>query len=205
MSLIQGPEILDVGCGGGPPGFGPRVDSPGWMHGVIRSRWHEVWGVESDSQKVAMLAAAGFTNVHQGTAESFALDHRFDTVVAGEVIEHIGHPAGLFDSAAAHLKPGGRLILTTPYPFGLPNILYGWVKYPRTCSNPEHTMWFCPTTLRQLGERLGWRAIHHELVNDLPEGAGRLYRGARPLFRLAMPILPVRMKAAGLVMAFERS
>jgi len=39
----------------------------------------------------------------------------FDQVIACEVIEHLHDSAGLIANLAALLKPGGRLLLTTPY------------------------------------------------------------------------------------------
>jgi SAM-dependent methyltransferase len=39
----------------------------------------------------------------------------FDQVIACEVIEHLRDSAGLIASFSALLKPGGRLLLTTPY------------------------------------------------------------------------------------------
>lgn len=37
-----------------------------------------------------------------------------DSVVASEVYEHLQHPAGFLDEVRRILKPGGRLVLTTP-------------------------------------------------------------------------------------------
>ena len=34
-------------------------------------------------------------------------------------------------------------------------MIYAWLRYPRTSSNPEHMMWFCPATLSVLAESVG--------------------------------------------------
>lgn len=39
----------------------------------------------------------------------------YDTVFAGEVIEHLSHPAMFLEKICSFLVPGGRLIITTPF------------------------------------------------------------------------------------------
>lgn len=46
------------------------------------------------------------------------LDRRFDTIVMCAVIEHLFNQKIVFDGLARLLKPGGRIVLTTPTPFG---------------------------------------------------------------------------------------
>ncbi|HEX9841185.1 MAG TPA: methyltransferase domain-containing protein, partial [bacterium] len=51
-----------------------------------------------------------------GTVESaLAPGERFALILAAEVLEHVPQPAALADALAAHLAPGGRMLLTTPY------------------------------------------------------------------------------------------
>jgi hypothetical protein len=63
-------------------------------------------------------------------------------------------------------------VLTTPYPFGLLNVLYALKNFPRTCSNPEHTMWFCPSTMAEVARRAGLRVERWRLIVDLEPGRG---------------------------------
>ena len=64
-----------------------------------------------------MLKAMGYPNLHAGDAQTFRISAMFDTIVAGEVIEHLENPAQFLARAHEHLKPDGRLVLTTPYAF----------------------------------------------------------------------------------------
>lgn len=43
---------------------------------------------------------------------------RFDTVLMVAVIEHLADPGRLLEQVAGHLRPGGRLVITTPTPWG---------------------------------------------------------------------------------------
>ena len=203
LAMIKGPRVLDLGCGGGPPGAAPRTDYPGWLHGAILRDHPDAWGIELDARKVRDMSEAGFSNVVAGSADDFDLDQTFDTVVAGEVIEHVSNPSGLLTSAKRHLRPDGRLVISTPYVFGLPHILYAWVKFPKTCSNAEHATWFCPTTLSELAQRQGFAVASWTLTADAPPGAGRIYRFARPFYSALMSILPARIVAKSMVVVLE--
>lgn len=50
--------------------------------------------------------------------QPLALTRSFDTVVMLAVIEHLAAPDALIETVRRRLKPGGRLVLTTPTPFG---------------------------------------------------------------------------------------
>ena len=51
-----------------------------------------------------------------GDAEHFALDRQFDTIVAGDLIEHLGNVEGFLKSVMGCLAPGGKLVIQTPNP-----------------------------------------------------------------------------------------
>jgi len=46
------------------------------------------------------------------------LERQFDTILLAAVIEHLEHPAHLVAQLPRYLKAGGRLVMTTPSPFG---------------------------------------------------------------------------------------
>lgn len=150
LELSQGPEVLDVGCAG----HVPEPESPYWLHGALVRRFARVAGIDVNAANVLRLRAEGY-DVRVGNAETLELGERFDTVVAGEVIEHLANPGLFLERVKAHLKPGGRVVLSTPVPFGLLHLLYAWRNWPKTCSNPEHTLWLCPSTLGELAGRVG--------------------------------------------------
>jgi SAM-dependent methyltransferase len=204
LRAARGPAVLDVGCAGGLRTDVPLVRSAEWVHGHLQARFDEVYGIDFSQSKVDYLRRHGYPRVTVGDAQSFDLGRRFDTVVAGELIEHLENPAGFLRTARRHLRPGGRIVLTTPYAAGPANVLYAWLKYPRTCSNPEHTMWFCPSTMRVLAERCGLQVRRWELLADYPSGGvGRTYRAMRRLYLLVGPLLPHRIRANTLLVVLQ--
>jgi 2-polyprenyl-6-hydroxyphenyl methylase/3-demethylubiquinone-9 3-methyltransferase len=67
-------------------------------------------------------------NFSLGDAESVPEDlaklaGQFDVVLNTEVIEHVYNPRGLLKTCYSLLKPGGRLVLTTPYHGYLKNLM----------------------------------------------------------------------------------
>jgi len=46
------------------------------------------------------------------------LDRKYDVVLMVALIEHIWNQRFLFEQIVDHLKPGGKIVITTPTPFG---------------------------------------------------------------------------------------
>jgi SAM-dependent methyltransferase len=164
LKWVKGPEVLDVGC----TGHFVNIGSPQWLHGRLREKFPSVSGIDISEENAAILRSNGFDKIYVQSAESFQLSDKFDTIVAGELIEHLANPGLFLQQARAHLKPGGRLVLTTPNAFSLLFISYALFKYPKTCENLQHTCWFCPQTMKELVERSGFKIDHFELFDDYP-------------------------------------
>lgn len=187
LQWVKGPSVLDVGC----TGHALAVGSRGWLHGRLREQFTTVVGIDISRENIESLRTQGFSNLHVQSAESFQLDKQFDTIVAGELIEHLANPGLFLQQARAHLKPKGRLVLTTPHPFSLLDITYALLKFPRTCQNLQHACWFCPQTMKELAARNHLRIEHFELIDDYtPDNPSRRYRTFIVLRRWTSFLLP---------------
>jgi 2-polyprenyl-3-methyl-5-hydroxy-6-metoxy-1,4-benzoquinol methylase len=133
-------DVLDVGCVG--------TDAPTELHGRIAESANKVIGIDINKELVEQIDR---DDMVVADAETFVSEDEFDTVVAGELIEHLNSPGEFLSSTAQNLKNDGLLIITTPNSFGyqyFSNRLLG-----REAINRNHTCWFDPLTLMQLAER----------------------------------------------------
>jgi len=187
LKWVKGPGVLDVGC----TGHSVEIGSPSWLHGRLRAQFPSVAGIDVSTENIDALKRHGFANLHVQSAESFELPEKFDTIVAGELIEHLANPGLFLQQARKHLKPAGRLVLTTPHPFSLFDITYALLKFPKTCQNAQHACWFCPQTMSELVKRTGLRMEHFELIDDYsPDSPSRPYRAFVALRRGLGFLLP---------------
>jgi len=183
-TLVTDKSVLDLGCAS-------ARNRPDWVHGQIAALATSTVGVDLDRAAVEELVDRGF-DVRFGDAETFRIDEQFDVVFAGEIIEHLDCFKGLFETARAHLKEGGVLVLTTPNAFAFSNFVYriaGEVKV-----NGDHTCWFCETTLQQLIERQDFSCVQMRYLHFT--SPGRL-RG--PIAGAVRRVLPERLAWSTLI------
>jgi 2-polyprenyl-3-methyl-5-hydroxy-6-metoxy-1,4-benzoquinol methylase len=188
---VKGPRILDVGC----TSHTLEVGSPHWLHGRLREMFPSVAGIDISAENVGTLKKMGFDNLYVQSAECFELSEKFDTIVAGELVEHLANPGLFLQQARRHLNNQGTVVLTTPNPFSLEYFLYAILKFPKTCQNLEHACWFCPRTMTELAERGGFKVVHFELIDDYrSDDPSFLYRLFSGLMMFFSPILPKRLR-----------
>jgi SAM-dependent methyltransferase len=156
--LVKSGSVLDVGCVDARP---ERHDSA-W---VVQSKPNLLFkrlceinprtvGLDIDAQGVAALKDAGFDAI-VGDAQTIDLQRQFDTIVAGEVIEHVTDPGRFLLNMRRHLTPKGHLAISTPNPFYCGQTWKIW-HHGSPEVNEGHVCWFDPITLCQLLKRTGF-------------------------------------------------
>jgi 2-polyprenyl-3-methyl-5-hydroxy-6-metoxy-1,4-benzoquinol methylase len=160
---LGGRRIVDIGCGNGA------------LCRELASRGYEVVGCEpsADGVRVAQSAAPELMFHQLGVDDepSAVGNESFDVAIATEVIEHLVWPRNLPRFAKQVLRPGGHLIISTPYHGYMKNLVLAltnkWDAHLNPFWDGGHIKFWSRKTLSQLLNEAGFRVVRFI-------GAGRL-------------------------------
>ncbi len=177
-------RILDFGCG------------RGWLSNAMQA-FGDVTGVDLSPEaiisaketypQVTFLSLDASSKEHDLIAES-----EFDLVFSSEVIEHVSEQLSYLQNAAKYLKPGGRLVLTTPNGDWKKHYFFG----ERENWGQPFEFWLKPAELETLLQNAGMKNIHLETFNsnwifDMPS-FGKLRMLGHPLLRRLMSVSGIK-------------
>jgi len=132
-------NILEIGSGSG------------YLTYAIAKRDFTITGLDVSSEAVS--TAKRLYGDHYACADLFEYSrtHRaqYDLVIMTEVIEHVDAPRAFLAAAEQLLKPGGRILVTTPDRGAFPAHAVWQTEYP-----PVHYWWFTARSFAELAEQL---------------------------------------------------
>jgi len=138
-------RLIEVGCGGGV--FVRAAMTAGW----------EMWGTEISASCVETLRPLLGARLHQGSVVDAPFPAgSFDGAVLIEVIEHLADPDSYLEAIRRLLRPGGRLLLTTPNAHGSASRVLGHRWH---AIGEEHLNYFGRRSLSRLLERHGFGSL----------------------------------------------
>jgi SAM-dependent methyltransferase len=91
-------------------------------------------------------------------------DRRFDTVIAGELIEHLEQPYDFLRQLCALLTPNGNLVLSTPNPLSFPMMLCELAGDRRHFYFKGHTYSFPPRWMERMLSLAGFDLLRTRAV-----------------------------------------
>jgi 2-polyprenyl-3-methyl-5-hydroxy-6-metoxy-1,4-benzoquinol methylase len=166
--LVSGRRTLDVGCVTHDASYAAQAE---WLHGHVAKAASYCLGLDVLEFEVNSLRAKGY-NVLCHDITRLPVGELFEVVVCGEIIEHIGNVDGLFANCKKCLVPGGRLILTTPYPWFLGVTLRHSMTGAYFPGSVDHVTWYDPSNVAELATRHGYELESFAGVVPLPQRAG---------------------------------
>ena len=174
----EGKRVLDVGC------------SSGYLSEPLATRGNTIVGIELDPD-AARAAEAFCERVLVGDVETMALPldpASFDVVLCGDVIEHLRDPVATLARLRPFLKPGGRLVLSTPnvanWAIRLSLLAGRWRYTDRGILDRSHTHLFTRSTLAEAVRRAGFDVDRIDASVPVPGGSDRLDALAAAVGRL---------------------
>jgi 2-polyprenyl-6-hydroxyphenyl methylase/3-demethylubiquinone-9 3-methyltransferase len=146
-------SVLDAGCGNG------------FIAARIAGRGHNVIAIDASPTGVELARVA-----HPGVRyevksvyddlNSLMPHGGWDLIISSEVIEHLSRPSAFLANMNRHLRPGGWLILTTPYHGYLKNlalsIANAWDHHHGSLDEGGHIKFFSQHTLAAALARAGF-------------------------------------------------
>jgi SAM-dependent methyltransferase len=108
LSHVRG-DVLELGCGTGGL-YGECRETVGRYVGIDVSK-----GSVAKAQQTFPDAEFLWRNIDR---EELGFENEFDSILMVALIEHVFNQGFLLDQCFRALRPGGRVILTTPTPFG---------------------------------------------------------------------------------------
>jgi 2-polyprenyl-3-methyl-5-hydroxy-6-metoxy-1,4-benzoquinol methylase len=169
----SGRRVLDVGC------------SSGYLARPLAERGNTIVGIELDPD-AAREAEAFCERVLVGDVEAMELpldERSFDVVLLGDVIEHLRDPRAALARLRPLLRPGGRLVLSTPnvanWALRLSLLAGRWRYTDRGILDRTHTHLFTRPTLRETLERAGYVVDRIDFSAPAPGGSDALDAAVR--------------------------
>jgi SAM-dependent methyltransferase len=179
-------KLLDVGCGNG--SFLAMMQDAGW----------EVTGVDPDKVAATLARKRFGISILNGSLEDAGFaEESFDAVTLSHVIEHVYDPVALLRECRRVLRPGGKIVVTTPNLASQGHRAFGssWVPL----DPPRHLHLFTSATLGACCERAG---LSIQSVATSARGAGWVWAASKIVFKKGSfcreTDITVRLKIEGL-------
>jgi len=152
---LRARRVIDIGCGNGA------------LCRELASRGYEVVGCEpsADGIRFAQNSAPELVFHQLGVDDEAGAvgSESFDVAIAAEVIEHLVRPRNLPHFAKQVLRPGGHLIISTPYHGYLKNLALAignkWDSHLTPLWDGGHIKLWSRKTLSQLLSEAGFRVV----------------------------------------------
>jgi len=145
LTNIEPGRLLELGCGDGRRLL--RLQKKGWS----------VEGQEVDRKAIAHVRSRIEAPIYEGDLNDLSLSHdSYDAILMNHVIEHLIDPIGVLRECFRILKPGGRVVVTTPNTESYGHLQYGscW----RGLEPPRHLYLFNRKNLLNMAEMAGFKS-----------------------------------------------
>lgn len=152
LTTATGRAVLNVGAAGGVFDYLPR-NMNAWMHYKLMQVVASLDGIDIDEEGIRHAAKHGF-HIQNADCEKADLGKQYDLILLSDVIEHVESPSRALVNLHRHLKPEGKLVITTPNATGFGILSRALLRW-----SPEvywdHMAIFLPEHIQAICDRHG--------------------------------------------------
>lgn len=168
IELVKQPKdvksICDLGCGNG------------HVSGRLASLGYQVTGIDASRSGIQVARRAypqvNFIEAYIDPNLRESIDGNFDLVISSDVIEHLYRPSDLLEAAHSLLKPGGHVLVGTPYHGYLKNLVIAATgkmdAHFSALHEGGHIKFFSVKTLSQLMSSHGFTDLSFSFYGRAP-------------------------------------
>jgi SAM-dependent methyltransferase len=190
-------DVLHVGCTDWPM-TAERLKAGTLLHGRLHGRARSLLGIDISTEGIRTLRALGYDDVSDGDAERLGFTGEFDTVLAGDVLEHLNNPGLFIEGAGRALRPDGELVIAVPCAFTA-QTLKTWLRGTEQVHR-DHVAYYSPKTLAGLCARYGLSPVFLGFTVQPPdEGESGLFIRMREAVIRRFPTM-----APAIIMRFRK-
>ena len=158
LDHCTGKKVLHLGCTNSPY-TEDAIDKGMLLHFELEKAASDIYGIDFDRSSIDILNARGSKNIYWADLENLDkldLDETFDTIIAGEMIEHLNNPGLFLSGIKRFMNRDSRLLLTTINAYsGMRFFRYGLRGKNGRAEpvHPDHVAYYSYSTLKLLVER----------------------------------------------------
>lgn len=181
IDMASGQRVLNVGAAGNAAYYRDH-GTDGWLHARLGQAAEMLVGLDLDSDEIQAAAGLGF-EIQVGNCETTDLGVTFDLIVLADVLEHVDNPVLAIANMMRHLRPGGKIVMTTPNATFFGNIANALLRRGPNVYW-DHVNLYTPENIQALCDRHGWVLLQTHLYSLLDQRD-----------------VSVRLKSAGIALA----
>lgn len=145
-------KTLHVGCADAPLSI-ERIRKGQLLQQRIEQVTSDVFGFDINEESIRLLRENGITSVEIMDAEKLSLNTKYETILAGDVLEHLSNPGLFLEKVPELLEINGQLVIAVPNAFTLLAVKV-WV-FGVESVHKDHCFYYSPKCLAQLCARYG--------------------------------------------------
>lgn len=168
-TLVKDKRVIHFGCVDHLPLIPVRRAQGNWLHEILSQSASAVVGIDISQEGIAYLKNEGFeayvSNVVTEEIPAPVKAQRWDYLLAGEVVEHIGNPVEFLENIRRKYAPvTERIIVTVPNAWGYTSLRQAMRGVELI--NTDHRFWFTPYTLAKIATDAGIEVEGFEMCWD---------------------------------------